>query len=281
MDIKDINPYLRFVKIINCGPKNEYLKAVDYHFYFMISDQCVLTIEDTDYSLQPGFAVIIPPGTKYKFNASSEFQIVSINFDYTQNFSNHSKEVQPIKADDFQSDSVIEKVYFENFTFLNHSVLAKRMNYLSDTINSLIDEFTYKKQLYQYTASAMFKNVIINIVRSLISDEKGFDTIDLILDYIHKNYAQNINSELLSNLVGYHPYHLNRLMKKATGTTIRQYIISTRIEAARHYLSDTNYQILKISEMCGYNNFCNFSADFKKRIGLTPTEYRLKTQHLL
>lgn len=70
-------------------------------------------------------------------------------------------------------------------------------------------------------------------------------------------------------------------MKNATGTTLRQYLINFRIDAAKRYLRETDYQISKVSKLCGYNNFCNFSTDFKRKTGLTPSLYRLKVRHLL
>lgn len=281
MELNEINPYLRFAQTLNYKPTNEYLCAVDYHFYFMLSDYCVLKIDDTDYILQLGSAVIIPPGIKYLFDTQNEVKLISINFDYTQNFSNRAKEVHPINEDEFDSDSIIEKVYFENYPFLNRPAVIKNQSYLSESVNAVIDEFIYKKQLYKIVASATFKNTIISIARDIIFDGKGSDVINKILDYIHRNYSENIDNETLSHMAGYHPYHLNRLMKKATGTTLRQYLINYRIEAAKHYLRDTNHQISEISEMCGYNNFCNFSSDFKRKTGLAPSAYRLETQHLL
>ena len=281
MELQDINPFLRFVQIINIEPKNEYFKAVDYHFYYIVSDCCMLNVDNTEYILQSGTAVVIPPGIKYKFDAPSKFKIVSINFDYTQTFSNQVKEVHPINADNFDHSTIIEKIYFENQLFLNSPIVIKHMGYLYELVNSILDEFTYKKQLYRAAVSSMFKNIIISIARNLAYDTKGSDILNEILDYIHCNYATDIDNKTLSNIVGYHPYHLNRLMKKATGTTLRQYLIRYRIEAAKHYLRNTNHQISKISEMCGYNNFCNFSTDFKRKTGQTPGDYRRATQHLL
>lgn len=155
------------------------------------------------------------------------------------------------------------------------------MGYLSEQVNSIIDEFKYKKQLYNSAASSIFKSVIINIARNRICDTRGSDIIDKVLDYIHCNYSSNIDNNTISNIAGYHPYHLNRLMKQATGTTLRQYLISYRIESSKVHLRNTNYTISEIAHMCGYNNICNFSSDFKKRTGRTPGDYRIETQHLL
>ena len=72
MELKDMNPYLRFVQIIKYQTESEYLRAVDYHFYFMLSEYCLLKIDNTDVALQAGSAVIIPPGT----NSIIRFAIV-------------------------------------------------------------------------------------------------------------------------------------------------------------------------------------------------------------
>ena len=269
------------MQTIDYNPTNEYFRAVDYHFYFMISDYCTLKIDKTEHTLKLGSVVIIPPGIKYKFNAPSKFKIISINFDYTQNNSLRLKEVHPMRADEFDANSIIEKVYFTDYQFLNEPAVITHMGYLSELIYSVIDEFTYKKQLYKSAASSIFKSVIINIARNSICDTRGSDIIDKILDFIHCNYSSNIGDNILSDIAGYHPYHLNRLMKQSTGTTLRQYLIAYRIETAKAHLRNTNYTISEIAHMCGYNNICNFSSAFKKRTGRTPGDYRIETQHLL
>lgn len=281
MELKDMNPFLRFVQIIKYQTESEYLRAVDYHFYFMLSDYCLLKIDNTDYTLQAGSAVIIPPGTKYRFTVQKEIRLVSINFDYTQHFSHCVKEVHPISAEAFRPELIIETVNFEDCPFLNAPLVLKNLSHLSKAVDAVLDEFTYKKQLFRIAASAAFKNVLISIARAVICDEKGSDAVNLILDYIHGHYAENIINETLSQIAGYHPGHLNRLMKKATGVTLRQYLINYRIETAKHFLRDTSHPIAKIAELCGYHNFCNFSTDFKRKTGLTPNAYRLETHHLL
>ena len=281
MKLADINPYLRFVQTFKYESKSKYLRAVDYHFYFILSESCLVEIDDAKYDLGTGAVIIIPPGVKYGFDAQREIKLTSINFDYTRNFSYKTKEIQPIKAEDFDDNSIIEKVGFDDYASLNKAIVVKNMDYLSEQIKLVVNEFIYKKKLYDAAASAAFKNIIISIVREMNDDKKSMDAIEKMLDYIHRNYSENIDNRTLSDMVGYHPYHLNRLMKNATGTTLHQYLINFRIDAAKRYLRDTDYQVSKISELCGYNNFCNFSTDFKRKTGLTPSLYRLKVRHLL
>ena len=276
-----INPYLRFVREMHFIPRKEYLSAIDYHFYFILSDFCAMKIESVDYKLRRGTIIILPPGTKYLFDTNDILNIVSINFDYTQNYSYIIQPVQPSNAETFDYSAIIENIHFENYPFMNAPIVMENMNYLSDSINAILREHTNKTKLYGEFSSSFFKNILLEVIRHTTWEGKSIDTINSVLDYIHNHYSEEINNTILSHITGYHSYHLNRLMKCSTGTTLRQYLINYRIEAAMHYLRETNQQIFKISELCGYKNFSNFSADFKKKTGLSPSAYRRETQHLL
>lgn len=281
MNLNNINPHIRYARNIKNALRPEFLRAVDYHFYYMLSQYCELVIEDTSYALKPGTIVIIPPGMKYLFKIKTMVEVISINFDYTQNFSDIKSEVEPMSADSFDYSEIIEKINFSSSPFLNAPIVINNMNYLLNSISTILNEFSYKKQLYLEVSSSVFKKIIYEIIRHINWDKKESDSINIILDYIHNNYSEDIDNKLLSSIAGYHSYHLNRLMKSSTGTTLRQYLINHRIESAKRFLRETDIRISEISEMCGYKNFSNFSTDFKKKTGLSPSAYRLETQHLL
>ena len=281
MELNSINPHIRFAKNIKNALRHEYLQAVDYHFYYMLSEDCILNINNTSYTLTPGTIVIVPPGIKYLFEINSTVEVISINFDYTQNHAHITNEIEPFEEQCFDFSKIIEICTFETHPFLSEPVVVHNMSYLHDDINKILDEFSYKKQLYKEVSSSVFKKIIYEIVRHITFDNNSSESVNLILDYIHKHYNEEIDNHFLSSIVGYHPYHLNRLMKIYTGTTIKQYIINYRIELAKRYLRETNIQISKISEICGYLNFSNFSTEFKRKTGLTPSVYRKETRHLL
>lgn len=67
-----------------------------------------------------------------------------------------------------------------------------------------------------------------------------------------------------------------RRFKQATGITPIEYLQKTRIEAAKKMLEQTGNSILAVMLDCGYNDIKAFRKVFRKEVGLTPTEYRLK-----
>ncbi len=119
------------------------------------------------------------------------------------------------------------------------------------------------------------------MLRANVNDNKNIKEINKVLAYIHNNFCEKIDNKTIAELIGYHSYYVNRLMKKATGTTLRQYVIDCRINAAKKCLTETDLSILEVSEKCGYKNFSNFSNDFKRKCGISPSVYRQNTKRVL
>ncbi|SFF00985.1 Transcriptional regulator GlxA family, contains an amidase domain and an AraC-type DNA-binding HTH domain [Chitinophaga sp. CF118] len=67
-----------------------------------------------------------------------------------------------------------------------------------------------------------------------------------------------------------------RRFKHATGITPIEYLQKTRVEAAKRLLEQTGNSILAVMLDCGYNDIKAFRKVFRKEVGLTPTEYRVK-----
>lgn len=281
MRIRDINPFLRFVNIKKYVPVEYMLCAVDYHFYYLFSD-CVISIAGNEYSVGSGGVIIIPPGTEYQFKTNEMIEVLSINFDFTQNHTELTEGISPVFSRNFSLSQIIEKVNFTDNNFLNSPIItAGKSSYILELLEEIIDEYNFKRQYYMETASSIFKKVILIIARSIISGENSDNDINKILSFIHSHYREYIDNSILAEMAGYHPYHLNRLMKKFTGTTLKQYIIDYRIEAAKRYLGETDYRISKIAELCGYKSFTNFSRDFKNKCGMTPGHFRDEVRHIL
>lgn len=70
--------------------------------------------------------------------------------------------------------------------------------------------------------------------------------------------------------------HFQRLFKEQIGIAPMIYLKDLRLEKARELLEDeTNFlQIQEIRNKVGMPHESHFTRDFKKKFGLTPTEYR-------
>jgi AraC family transcriptional regulator len=72
------------------------------------------------------------------------------------------------------------------------------------------------------------------------------------------------------------PRHLMRGFKAATGTTIHAYIAQVRLERAKALLDSAMIPLKEISAEVGFANPSHFAAEFRRRIGCSPSEYRAR-----
>lgn len=96
-----------------------------------------------------------------------------------------------------------------------------------------------------------------------------------IKESIELNLHTNITLEMISNNIYLSPFYLCHLFKERTGTTLMDYVTERRIEKAKLLLSTSNEKVESIAMKVGYNNANSFSRMFKKRTGISPSEYRL------
>ena len=68
--------------------------------------------------------------------------------------------------------------------------------------------------------------------------------------------------------------HLQHKYKQLFGNSIKSDIISSRLEYSKYLLTSTDHSISTISNMIGYENDVHFMYIFKKKTGMTPSQYR-------
>ncbi|WP_097869690.1 GlxA family transcriptional regulator [Streptomyces sp. rh34] len=70
--------------------------------------------------------------------------------------------------------------------------------------------------------------------------------------------------------------HLTRIFKTELGTTPHAYIESVRVEKARNELESSDSTLERIASVCGFGTVDTLVRAFRRRLNVTPTEYRLR-----
>ncbi|MCI5805734.1 MAG: AraC family transcriptional regulator [Clostridium sp.] len=94
------------------------------------------------------------------------------------------------------------------------------------------------------------------------------------IDYIYDHLHTRITIETLADHVKLNPSYLSRLFKKEIGTTVSSYIQTTKIETAKNMLIYSDYTLSQISSTLAFPSQSYFTEIFRKKTGLTPTNYR-------
>ena len=77
-----------------------------------------------------------------------------------------------------------------------------------------------------------------------------------------------------ADISGYGTSQFARSFKNTTGKTPAKYIIESKIEKAKEIILTTSIPMNQVAALCGYNDPLYFSRIFKKRVGVSPREYR-------
>ncbi|OQB23742.1 MAG: Regulatory protein SoxS [Firmicutes bacterium ADurb.Bin182] len=96
-----------------------------------------------------------------------------------------------------------------------------------------------------------------------------------IIQYINTHLSEKFSLQTLAKEINYSGSYLCHLFKQATNKTISSYIQEKRIDMAAGLLSHST-PINKVAEMTGFHNYSHFYKKFKKQLGCSPAEYRIK-----
>lgn len=97
-----------------------------------------------------------------------------------------------------------------------------------------------------------------------------------VIDYIERNLKRGISLEDVANHVNISTYYLSKIFKKEMGVNFITYVTDRKMDLAKEMLANTDIPVLNIALDLAYNEANYFSKAFKKKTGLTPSEYREK-----
>jgi AraC family transcriptional regulator len=97
-------------------------------------------------------------------------------------------------------------------------------------------------------------------------------------EFLHDEMNRNPGMTELSAAVGMNVDHFSRMFKRSTGLAPHQYLGNIRLEQAKRLLAEGRTPIIDIAYEVGYENPSQFSAFFRKRTGLSPSEFRRARQ---
>lgn len=98
-------------------------------------------------------------------------------------------------------------------------------------------------------------------------------TLEYILSYMNSQIGQKLTLSKLCSYTGMSRASLCALFSNNTGNGPIEYFIHQKIELAKKYLREDNYNITQISYILGYSTVHYFSRQFKKITGMTPSQY--------
>lgn len=105
------------------------------------------------------------------------------------------------------------------------------------------------------------------------TDSRSMEVVTKLIGYIDTHIAEDLSLENLAEYVSFSTFHLSRMFKRYTGTTLNKYIITKRIDKAKLLLRGP-MSITYVSKEVGFNNYNHFYRTFKNVTGVSPADFK-------
>ncbi|MBQ8761213.1 MAG: AraC family transcriptional regulator [Bacteroidales bacterium] len=235
-------------------------------FILMDSGNSRTIVDGKEYCLQaPCMAAVLPHQTYCFLEASDDIKIrvviMSQQFTLDLGSASFRKMIQDNPVIDISSDMVSFNTYYK---------------VLLNAVRSPFKAFRLE------TAKHLTMSMIYYYAQRLENIEKDKKKKELVYerfcDDVREYYKINRSIPFYSGRLGVSSKYLTDIVKERTGMTANDYIDRQTIIECEALLSSTELSIQQISRKMSFPSCSVFGKFFKRVTGMSPTEYREKTQ---
>ena len=189
--------------------------------------------------------VYFPKGSNYTIAEKVSFDCYAINFEMP------------------------DGALFEPFSFK-----IKNANIYLDSFMQAQRQQARKVMGYDSKIKSELYNIIYTMQTEYNLPYTNSKIIEPAINYIHSNYyKENISIEHLATLCGISTVHLRNTFIKLFAQSPIKYINNLKMTRAKELLDSRFYTVSEICFLSGFNNESYFSREFKKHLGISPSEY--------
>lgn len=255
--------YLSFCGFSDCEPLHSFGPATrpSYIIHIITKGKGNYYVDGKRYSLEKGQGFLIEPDviTFYQADANEPWSYTWIGFG--------GEEAKKI----LQEMGLVQKSpIFRTGIDCMKKLKSMIMEMMSCKDGSTKSELKLQGLFYMFM-SVLVKDVAVIDGKFSVSSNPH---IQKALEFIHKNYGNNINVNEVADYIKLNRSYFSTLFQKNVGMTVQKYLTIFRISRANELLDITENSIESIAEDCGYNDPLVFSKVYKKMYGITPTQHR-------
>ena len=93
------------------------------------------------------------------------------------------------------------------------------------------------------------------------------------VEYISQHYNENVTNDGLAAIAGMSTVYFRKLFTNVMGVSPITYAHNLRIEKAKEMLKSDYGTLSDVAQSLGYVSLYDFSRDFKKHTGVSPSKY--------
>jgi len=171
----------------------------------------------------------------------------------------------------FSPHNTQKKLYNKRKLTANELIIINQI--FNREINSQIDIIYLKAKILELFTYYFGQQTEKNEAIPHLKDERTIEKIKRAKQILIENINEPPAIEELADQVLLPINVLKKGFKEMYGEPIYKYILSYKLELARHLLLSKKYSVKEISYQMGYSAPTHFVVAFKKKFGITPKKY--------
>ena len=238
-----------------------------YEIYILVEGRRKYFFQNRIIELYPRDVLIIKPNDPHR----------AIPIDEDSVYERHIVNVDPTLFLQIERyNRQISDIFKKGVLNLEDDAFSRALN----IIESVKTEQTKDSKKYMYSIRNHIERLLLEVAlngRKIVRKNqfrKNDIRIQEAIDYILDNYNQNITVDMCAKKCHMGKSNFTKVFHDVIGTNYKEYLNSIRIKKACSCLLETDMSISEISECVGYDTPSYFASVFKKKMNISPKDYR-------
>ena len=222
------------------------------------------------------------------FNSGRNFSALSFRFrsdavliNKTERYSMKDNYVSyfPTRLD-YTRVATVDEMIVVHFDTINYNTknieyfIPKDPTVLAKLFRDILDAWNKKELGYKFKCSAILCEIFAECYTQNYVSKPQNPKIQNSVEYLLKNYKKSdLSIKEIADKSFMSDVYFRKLFKEEYAISPQKYIINLRIQNAIGLISTGYYSLKEVAYMSGYNDYKYFSVEFKKIVGVSPSEY--------
>ncbi len=226
------------------------------------------------------------PGHVYGPDTDEKCSFVCFPFDFESSMMFHiyaadKEQVRGLVADVLRQNRQISWSSLEKLLMVFH----ESYRHIADKLRLDGEEEAWKEVFAQKRDLDELEAVLPGLYEALVFetpvDKRSEYVGKYVKEYVARCYQDpGITIEGIAGELNLVPTYVSTLFKKEANISFSQYLSDYRIQKAKELLEQTDMKIKDVAFETGFGTYNNFTRVFKKKLGITPNEYKNQMQEL-